>query len=151
MVGAHSTKAVEAAAIAVVSLLMSSPAGSTGSSPFPVVTSSGAMSDLSTSTADATDGARGVAISVGRTGRGTTVLLGLWGLLTASAGQVSGAHPHMGPCVGGGWSWLGWKTRSRCIFCKSKGLAGSVCRMAISCGWVMQAETAMPIARLAKK
>ena len=101
MVGAHSTKAVAAAAIAVVSLLMASPAGSTGSSPFQVVTSSGAMSDLSTSTADATDGARGVAISVGRTGRGTTVLLGLWGLSTASAGTVYGAHVHVGPCVGG--------------------------------------------------
>lgn len=65
-----------------------------------VVASRGALSDLSTATADPTDGAAGAAIAISAHGQ-TRVMMLLWGLDRAQAGIVHGAHVHVGPCVAG--------------------------------------------------
>lgn len=90
-------------AVAVVSALVGMapavPAGATASHPVGVQRSSGALSDLSPSTPDATDGASAVALVVSRTNRGSLVLLRVTGMARSSAGTKYGAHVHVGPCV----------------------------------------------------
>jgi Cu/Zn superoxide dismutase len=66
-----------------------------------VVSGAGALSDLSTLTADATDGAWAGAFAVSRSGTGTIVVLAVRGLDRTSAGTRFGAHVHVGPCVAG--------------------------------------------------
>ncbi len=65
-----------------------------------VVVSRGALSDLSTATADPTDGASGAAIAISAHGQ-TRVMMLLWGLDRTQAGIAHGAHVHVGPCVAG--------------------------------------------------
>lgn len=93
------------AAVAVVSALVgvapAVPAGATGYHPVGVERSSGALSDLSPSTTDPTDGANASALVVSRTNRGSLVLLRVTGLDRGSAGTKYGAHVHVGPCVPG--------------------------------------------------
>ncbi len=65
-----------------------------------VTASRGALSDLSATTADPTDGANGAAIAISAHGR-TRVMLLLRGLDMSQSGVVHGAHVHVGPCVAG--------------------------------------------------
>ncbi len=102
MVGHRMRWAVSAAAsVAVLSLLAAAPAGAHGSPKAKAVRSSGALTDLSVATADATDGARASAFAVTRHGHHTRVVLRLRGLDRASAGTTYGAHVHVGSCVAG--------------------------------------------------
>ena len=57
------------------------------------------LTDLSTSTTDATDGASAYLVSFSYPGWGTRTVLVLTGLDPDAAGTTFGAHVHVGPCV----------------------------------------------------
>ncbi|HKY15065.1 MAG TPA: hypothetical protein VJM33_09085 [Microthrixaceae bacterium] len=92
----HRTRLTLVALIAVAALVAATPAGA-GS--IRAVTSSDPLTDLSAEV-NATDGTRGVAISVVGHGR-TKVMFLVWGFDASRAGEVHGAHVHIGPCVAG--------------------------------------------------
>lgn len=101
MVG-HRTRWMIAVMVVGATLLVATPAGASSEHARPsVAANSGALSDLSLHTADVTDGARAGAFVLGRPGRGTIVVLGLWGLDRSAAGTRYGAHVHVGACVPG--------------------------------------------------
>jgi Cu/Zn superoxide dismutase len=71
-----------------------SPAAATGQ---PIIVNA-PLTDLSTSTVDATDGAQAYLVSFSYPGWGTRTVLVLTGL-NAEPGTTYGAHVHVGPCV----------------------------------------------------
>lgn len=89
-------------AVALLVLAAAAPAGADpGSGRVRVVSGSGALTDLSALTADATDGAQAGAFAVSRSNAGTVVVLGVRGMDRSSVGTRYGAHVHVGPCVAG--------------------------------------------------
>jgi len=93
---ARRTRLTLTALLAVASMVLAAPADASARRG---VSSSGNLVDLSAEL-NVTDGAHGFAAAAIGGGR-TQVIFLVWGFDPARAGEVHGAHVHVGPCVAG--------------------------------------------------